>query len=161
MAHEKLYSQLWNSTCHWWMEILHYYIFFYIPHTGNPKSQMPMFFFSLFKHMFKTHSNEHNQFDMITRRYKTKETLLLQNSKYFGIWITVIHCIKRFYIRSCNFEIMKLTLQKLLKKTQQNCCKMHPILLTEKQNRARKQEHTQFSIWNKKSCLEARYIYHW
>lgn len=61
-------------------------IFFFIFLTQEiPNLKCQCFFFSLFKHMFKTHSNEHNQFDMITRRYKTKETLLLQNSKYFGI----------------------------------------------------------------------------
>lgn len=92
------------------------FFFFFASSTqeiSNLKCQS--FFFSFFKHMFKTHSNEHNQFDMITRRYKTKEVLF--RSKIQNILASeLIHCIKRFHIRSCNFEIMKLTLQKLFKK---------------------------------------------
>lgn len=104
--------------------------FFFASSTQEISNLKCQSFFSFFKHMFKTHSNEHNQFDMITRRYKTKE--VLSSSKIQNILASeLIHCIKRFHIRSCNFEIMKLTLQKLFKKTQQICCKMHPILLTE------------------------------
>lgn len=159
MAHEKQYSQLWNSTCHWWMEILHYYIFFFASSTQEISNLKCQSFFSFFKHMFKTHSNEHNQFDMITRRYKTKEVLFC--SKIQNILASeLIHCIKRFHIRSCNFEIMKLTLQKLFKKLNKFAVKC-TLSWSPKTKWSKKWEHTQFSIWNKESCLEARKIYHW
>lgn len=133
--------------------------FFFASSTQEISNLKCQSFFSFFKHMFKTHSNEHNQFDMITRRYKTKEVLF--RSKIQNILASeLIHCIKRFHIRSCNFEIMKLTLQKLFKKLNKFAVKC-TLSWSPKTKWSKKWEHTQFSIWNKESCLEARKIYHW
>lgn len=120
-------------------------IFFFLhpPHRKYLISNAKVFF-SFFKHMFKTHSNEHNQFDMITRRYKTKE--VLSSSKIQNILASeLIHCIKRFHIRSCNFEIMKLTLQKLFKKLNKFAVKC-TLSCSPKTKWSKKWEHTQFSI---------------
>lgn len=119
------------------------YIFFlHPPHRKNLISNAKVFFLS--SNTCSKHSNEHNQFDMITRRYKTKEVLF--RSKIQNILASeLIHCIKRFHIRSCNFEIMKLTLQKLFKKFNKFAVKC-TLSCSPKTKWSKKWEHTQFSI---------------